>query len=103
MFLSAEPIVISNSTDPIMNADGTLGYFNMDISISVKVIDTDFEETIGATSIVDAIIDVYEKRNISPVHALIKSFNNPFSINNHRDNPKIAKYLVDIDKMLVLA
>ena len=70
MFIRAEQIVEMKSSEPWMNEDNTLGTFYTSVFVSIKIIDTDFEDTSNRDSILSAIIDVYERRNLNVAQAI---------------------------------
>jgi hypothetical protein len=77
-----------------------------------KIVDSDFEKEIKAgTSIILAVIEVYEKRNLPVAPNLIKAIlwlcnEQNYSINDILDwygnDPKFTKYEKELEKYLIL-
>jgi|SRR5271165_2841680 len=108
MFLRAEPIVETNSSpvEWLPVGDEGVGKFNMDVSISIKIIDTDFEDIAECWSVFQAIVDVYERRNLNVAANLaIYIHNNPNVMQTYdyyKSTPEFFKYVDQVNKYLML-
>lgn len=105
MFIKAEPIIKSNSGPIDMAPDGNTGTFVMNVSISVKIIDDDFEEVVGALHYCDAIIDVYERRGLNVAANLalyIRGNGVPNIFETCKTSPGFVRYAAEVEKYLAL-
>lgn len=105
MFIRVEPIVDTKWLDlgkTDINVHGVITG-SMSISISVKVIDTEFEETVGELSSCHAIIKAYEKRSRNPAGALALLIrDNPGNRELFNGHPVFDKYVREVEKLLLL-
>jgi hypothetical protein len=103
MFLRAEPIIKTkiNGDD---HMDHVVFIMDMNIDISVKIIDTDFEETVSFIACADAIVDVYERRGLNVAANLaIYLRDHPILIPSITIYKWYAKYADEVEKYLTLA
>jgi hypothetical protein len=107
MFLRAEPIIKTTSSPIEMNEENEFGVFTMSMDISIKIIDSDFEEICNQWSVYDAILDVYERRNLNVAAnmAIHIRQGNEYMLetwNGYKNQKKFAKYASEVDKYLML-
>jgi len=99
MFLAAEPIVKTKNDKKQSGVEVLL-------SVSIRIIDTDFEETADCWSVFEAIVDVYGRRNLNvPANLAVYIQNNPNVVETYeyyKTKPEFAKYSDEVDKYLML-